>query len=66
MSKVKGKRIVGQDIDPLIVIDEEFALPDATRNELLDIIYFCSMFRTLGGFHRAEENLRGMKLGGVG
>ena len=49
----------------LMVLIERFELTTEQENAILDTIYFCSMFRTFGGFHTAEDNLAGMRLGGV-
>lgn len=49
----------------LMALIERFELTTEQENAILDTVYLCSMFRTLGGFHTAEDNIAGMQLGGV-
>ena len=47
------------------VLDDEFDLDEFFIREIFDTAYHRSMYRTLGGFHFAEDNLAGMKLAGM-
>lgn len=47
------------------VLDREFHLIETMRYELFDSAYLQAMFRTLGAFHYAQDNIAGLMLGGI-
>lgn len=44
---------------------DEYRLEKSWIREIFDSVYHHSMYRTLGGFHYAQDNIAGMKLGGM-
>ena len=46
-------------------LDKEYYLKDEWLREIFDSLYHHSMYRTFGAFHYTQDNIAGLKLGGL-